>query len=595
MIADPTARRESAGSDTVGAMRRALALLLLTGCGWPEGLPGSAAPGLMPGGARYPDLLVDAAPPLGGTRDAAVIVAIEDYLTLGDRPGTMAIAGAWVRYFRVGHAMGPGQVTLLRDAEATPRRISRAIEQMRRRGRNGTVWLVVIGHISSATDGEYGELWLADGDGREDRHTYSLSRALARIAYGRHAGAVAVLDGCLPNDPPRSGTATPVMPRFQLRSWSDREPYRSGEGASQVNREPAAVAVYSAGRGDRCVERLPGAQFPALAYLLLGGLRGWADGDGSGNVGSVELLAYTSALLRAGGSGQPRLYGVDLPLARQVAEVGPDPAMLRSPVAASPAAPPDAPVIAEAPEPLHWTTDPMVEYARGDFVMGCPRRGDPDCERDERPTYRVKHSRFLLDPYEVTQAEYQQCVDAGACTPLGLDRCNVWTGATFARGVALPEPLLQPDHPVVCVDWWQARGYCEALGKRLPTEAEWERAAAGSERRRFPWGDEEPTCARAHFDGCGEHTRAIGTHPTGANPEGVMDLAGNVSEWVHDWYDKTAYVRPFRSDPTGPSGGRVRVIRGGSYYDAPALLRAAYRYGLSPNHGFSTVGFRCAR
>ena len=114
-------------------------------------------------------------------------------------------------------------------------------------------------------------------------------------------------------------------------------------------------------------------------------------------------------------------------------------------------------------------------------------------------------------------------------------------------------------------------------------------------RRRFPWGDQPPTCARAHHDGCGEHTRPVGLRPAGATPEGVHDLAGNVSEWVYDWYTKKS-DRNFRvPDPVGPLFGEVRVVRGGSYYEGASTLRNAYRYALNPESGFTTVGFRCAR
>ncbi len=586
-------------------MRRALALVLLAACGWPEGLPGTAAPGAMPGGAEYPDLFVDAGAPVGGSHDTAVIVAIEHYTHLHDRPGALAMAAAWYRYFRVSRGMAPGGITLLRDAEATPKRLARALEKMRRRGRHGALWFIVIGHVSSGADGSYGDLWLSTSPGTSTTrgHAFDLSRALARIAHGHHASAVAVLDGCLAGAS-ASGTATPAMPRYQTRirtaaAATRSEGGREWSGSSRVHREPADVAVFSAGLGDGCVERLPGTLFPALSYLMLGGLRGWADRDGDGNVGAVELLRTMTVMLRTAQPGhpqpQPRLYGANLSLARRVSEAGPRLAQLRpagSEAGPGGAASTEAAMLAE---PLAWTADPMIGFDRGSFVMGCARRGDPDCERDERPTYRVKLSRFDIDPLEVTHGEYQQCVDAGACSPLALGRCYVWTGETFARGARLAEPLTRADHPVVCVDWFQAERYCDALDKHLPTEAEWERVAAGQTRRRYPWGDAEPSCARAHFDGCGEHTHPVGAHATGATPEGVQDLAGNVSEWVHDWYDKTAYTRPLRDDPTGPSVGRVRVVRGGSYYDNAALLRGSYRYGLSPGAGFSTVGFRCAR
>lgn len=604
----------------------ALGLLLSTACGWPEGLPETAAPGHTPGEADYPNLRVTGARPIDGERDAAVIVAIEDYTRLQDRPGADAMASAWYHYFRATRGLKPRRILLLRDAEATPRRIARAVERARFRiARGGTLWFVFIGHVTSAVPGAYGEMWLREGDGTSataNAHSVPLAPVLGRLAYGSHPRAAAIFDGCLAEADPGTrlpGSATPPTPVFFTlgkvdEPWlvipSSDSPWKAtAKGAAaeaairdlnrvrtdtaRAHREPSDVAIFTAGLGPGCVERLPGTVFPALSYLLLGGLRGWADRDHDGSVSAVELLTQATLLLRAGTSvpptPRPSSYSADVLLARGVHEDGPTIAQMR---------PPALPPVSEAElliDPVQWTRDTMVRFDRGWFRMGCPDRQDRDCERDEKPAYRVRVSRFFLDPLEVTQAEYQQCVDAGLCSPIDPARCFVWSDGNFARGTPLPEPLTRPDHPVVCVTWAQADNYCAVLGKHLPTEAEWERAAAGVDRRRFPWGDEQPTCERAHFDGCGEHTRPVGRRPAGATPEGVQDLAGNVSEWVHDWYDRFQYTRPLRDDPTGPEYGRVRVIRGGSYYDNPALLRAAYRYGLSPTSGFSTVGFRCAR
>ena len=605
-------------------MRRALSLCLFAACAWPEDLPETAVPGPMPGGADYPDAVSSGAAPIDGRLDAAVIVAVEDYTRLGDRPGAEAMAAAWYRYFRETHGVKPWRIALLRGAQATPRRIERAVESTRFRIRtDGTLWFVFIGHVSSSTPGAYGEMWLREGDGTAataETHSYGIPRVLSRIGYGTHPRTVAVFDGCLASarrsaDALPSGTTTPPLPGFRATGKVD-EPwmayYSSGGGGSLASavletlnrvrtdtarsrREPADVAIFSAGSGPECVEHLPGTGFPALSYLVLGGLRGWADRDGDGTVTALDVITQVTLMLRAGLQGappprpQPSSYSADIALVRGVTGSGPTLAQLR---------PPNAPPATEAEllaEPVLRTVDPMIRFDRGYFRMGCPDRADRDCERDERPAYRVQLSRFFIDPDEVTQAEYQACVDRGACTPIDPARCFVWTGDTFERGGRLPEPLARPDHPVVCVDWFQAATYCHAVDKHLPTEAEWERAAAGTTRRRFPWGDAPPTCERAHFDGCGEHTRPVGGRPKGATPEGVRDLAGNVSEWVYDWYAKGMYWRPLRDDPTGPERGDVRVVRGGSYYDSPNLLRSSYRYGLSPISGFSTVGFRCAR
>jgi formylglycine-generating enzyme required for sulfatase activity len=574
-------------------VRRLLAVLLFAGCGWPAGLASSAAPGRAPGGVVYPDLMIQAPAATGSQYDAALVIAVEDYARLADRPGAAAMGAAWVRYFREGRGVEPRRITLLRDAEATPRAIARAVERTRRRvGAGGTLWVVFVGHIASAQPGAYGELWLADAA----RPTYAIAAVLGRVAYGKHPRAVVVLDGCERGGGSGvAGTATPGTPPPRIRNnvitRSLRE--RGWRGPPQSRHEPADVAIYSAGLGPGCVEQLPGTVFPALSYLLLGGLRGWADLDGNGNVSSVELLRQLVRTLRATSPdptiAQPSMYGADFPVARRVRERGPALASLR--------AGNEGPLIEATLEagPSRWIKEAMITIPRGSFYMGCPQRGDSLCERDEKPAFRVKLSRYAIDPFEVMQAEYQQCVAAGACTPVDAGRCFVWDGHAFVRGGKLAGDLVADDHPVVCVDWFQAAQYCAQVGKRLPSEAEWERAAAGPEQSRYPWGDDPPTCARAQFDGCWEHTRPVGLRPEGATPEGVHDLAGNASEWVHDWYAKGTYQWPFRSDPVGPDSGRVRVVRGGSYYDGPSVLRAAYRYGLNPASAFSTVGFRCVR
>ena len=572
-------------------MRLALGLLLCASCVESGGLPVSVHPGMTPAGVAYPDPLRRAKGPRGGLADAAVIVAIEDYTKLTDRPGARAMGAAWYEYFKQERRMEPHRVSLLRDGEASPLRIARAIEVARRQAGDGALWVVIIGHIGSPVPGEYGELWLADG-GRKQ----AIAPLLGRAAYGRHAQVVVVLDGCLSGGASLAGTSTPAAPRYRGRGHAEPTETDARHDRERVFhgwREPSDVAVFSAGLGPGCVEQLPGARFPALSYLLLQGLRGWADRDGDGNVKAVELLAHTRLLLRAaspdGPRPQPSLYGADLTLARRVASPGLTLAQL---------APKGAPVVAEATllrEPLAWTRDPMIGLERGVSIMGCPGRPEAECERDEKPAHRVKLARFQIDPLEVTQGEYRECIEGGVCSPVELRHCFVWTGKAFVRGAPLAEPMTRDDHPVVCVDWYQAQNYCAALGKHLPTEAEWERAAAGRDQRRYPWGDDEPRCERAQFDGCGEHTRPVGLRPEGATPEGVHDLAGNVSEWVHDWYERGSYSRLGRSNPSGPEYGIVRVVRGGSYYDGPSTLRSSYRYGLNPISGFSTVGFRCAR
>lgn len=238
-----------------------------------------------------------------------------------------------------------------------------------------------------------------------------------------------------------------------------------------------------------------------------------------------------------------------------------------------------------------------AKYGAGSWVdaathdRGCVA-GDDACEPDERPAHRVTLDEYAIALTEVRGRDYEHCVLAGACSPRDRARCYAWTGAGFELGGELPAGSLDPDAPAVCATWEQARDYCTWLGARLPSEAEWEVAARGAGPGPYPWGRAAPTCELAHHAGCGAGPRPVAT--TAPSEHGLWDMSGNVAEWVHDWYDKTSYRRGARNNPLGPRSGEVRGIRGGSFYDPPEMLRASYRYGLTPTFGYGFVGFRCA-
>jgi formylglycine-generating enzyme required for sulfatase activity len=234
-----------------------------------------------------------------------------------------------------------------------------------------------------------------------------------------------------------------------------------------------------------------------------------------------------------------------------------------------------------------WQDDAdMVEVPAGSFWMGCTP-ADGSCFSNESPYHEVTLDAFLIDVTEVTVSDYADCVSAGVCTAPGtVAACN-W-------GVPGRE-----DHPVNCVDWYEAEAYCAWTGKRLPTEAEWEKVARGTDERIYPWGNTSPDCTLAIMDdggdGCGlNSTWPVGSLPGGASPYGALDMAGNVWEWVSDWYGSSYYSSSPASNPTGPSSGSSRVCRGGSWYLPGASLRASNRAAEAPSFNDDFVGFRCA-
>ena len=214
----------------------------------------------------------------------------------------------------------------------------------------------------------------------------------------------------------------------------------------------------------------------------------------------------------------------------------------------------------------YWVTIPA-----GEFQMGS-ENGDSD----ELPVHTVYLNSYQIGKYEVTNRQYAQCIKANICT-----------GNTF---------LVDKDlHPVVNINWYDAKLFCTWVGGLLPTEAEWEKAASWNVETRtkyiYPWGNDEPTFALLNFNA--DSTKPVGNYPSGEN--GLFDMAGNVYEWTRDWYDSNYYTNSPDRHPVGPEAGVFKVLRGGAYGNGAIVIRSSSRVNEYPSVSGRHIGFRCVR
>ncbi len=219
----------------------------------------------------------------------------------------------------------------------------------------------------------------------------------------------------------------------------------------------------------------------------------------------------------------------------------------------------------------------MVYVPAGNFIMG-----SNTYKREKyinHPPHTVYLNAYWIDQTEVTNDMYQKCVTSGNCTK-GKDFGTDFIGVL---------------KPVVGVDWIQANDYCAWAGRKLPTEAQWEKAARGTDERTFPWG-EGIDYDKANFTShIGMHTSDVGSYPDGVSPYGALDMAGNVWEWVADWYGENYYsAQIYWSNPTGPTSGENRILRGGGFGNIYFNLFSYYRGVVNPKYVYDDYGFRCA-
>ncbi len=224
----------------------------------------------------------------------------------------------------------------------------------------------------------------------------------------------------------------------------------------------------------------------------------------------------------------------------------------------------------------------LVFVPAGEFTMGSDTG-----ESDEQPTHSVNLDAFWIDQTEVTNAMYAQCVEDGDCSPPASVKS--YTHDSYYGNLEFD------DYPVIYVDWNRANAYCSWAGRRLPTEAEWEKAARGEDGRTYPWG-EEISCAYAnYYDGskfCVGDTAPVGSYPDGASIYGALDMAGNVWEWVSSLYQGYPYSATDGREDLSASGSRV--LRGGSWYGLDNSVRSAFRYRYDPSYVSNNLGFRCS-
>jgi iron(II)-dependent oxidoreductase len=241
----------------------------------------------------------------------------------------------------------------------------------------------------------------------------------------------------------------------------------------------------------------------------------------------------------------------------------------------------------------------MVAVPAGEFIMGSDKKIDRNAYKAELPQRRVYLDAFAIDKYEVTNLEYLKFILATGRNPQIDWR---YDGGNFQETMA--------HHPIMHVSWYDADAYCKWAGKRLPTEAEWEKAARGEDGRLNPWGNQPAGLSRVNFGRTGlsgpvrdrperlllyPPLISVDKYDNAVSPYGAYQMMGNVAEWVSDWYDPEYYKAAPDRNPKGPETGTQKAFRGGGWMDSTTTMRAAMRNGTDPSTKINWMGFRCAK
>ena len=242
---------------------------------------------------------------------------------------------------------------------------------------------------------------------------------------------------------------------------------------------------------------------------------------------------------------------------------------------------------------LTYDLDKTVLIPAGAFIMGSNSWSD-----SEQPSHTVFLNAYRIDKYEVTNDQYafylrltEKLEDAEGNALVDLDDRDIQIGFTVNGLVVLDST--KSDHPMTEVSWYGAKAYCELIGGRLPTEAEWEKAARGESGQHFPWSNEPlDTSLLVEWSTKGP-TATVGAHEVDVSPYGVRDMGGNVAEWVWDWYNPNYYAASPERNPSGPEMGTHRVVRGGATSPLPQDMRATIRRRFFPRTTSGSIGFRC--